>query len=94
MRSWALDILSALQHLQSLDPVVIHRDLKPSNILLAAGPAPRRLKLADFGLAKGVPRAAPQGPADAAEFRRAHTCNIGTRRSARPRAAGMPPQRA
>ena len=59
---WALDILSALEHLHALDPVVIHRDLKPANILLTRD-RPRRLKLADFGLAKRFSRAELRLPA-------------------------------
>ena len=49
---WSLDILSALQHLHCLDPVVIHRDLKPANIILTCDAPEARLKLIDFGLAK------------------------------------------
>ncbi len=37
---------------------IVHRDLKPSNIMV---PAPDRVKVVDFGLAK---RARPAGPAD------------------------------
>ena len=76
---WALDILSALEHLHALDPVVIHRDLKPANILLTRD-RPRRLKLADFGLAKRFSRAELLAPSQC----HAHTYKIGTPRYAAP----------
>ena len=77
---WSLDILSALEHLHGLDPVIIHRDLKPANILLTRD-RPRRLKLADFGLAKRFSRAELLQEHG---LRRAHTCNIGTPKYAAP----------
>ena len=70
---WSLDILSALEHLHGLDPVVIHRDLKPANILVT----PHALKLIDFGLSKRTPRE-DGSPLGRSSWR--HTCNIGTPR--------------
>jgi serine/threonine protein kinase len=72
---WSLDILSALEHLHGLDPVVMHRDIKPANILVTRDH--RTLKLADFGLATRCRRTA-----DAAKEK--HACNVGTPRYTAP----------
>jgi serine/threonine protein kinase len=80
---WSLDILSALEHLHGLDPVVMHRDLKPANILIAR--ETQTLKLADFGLAKRFPRAGDRVEnGDGRKLVRTHTCNIGTPRYTAP----------
>jgi eukaryotic-like serine/threonine-protein kinase len=47
-----MDILSALQYLHCLDPVVIHCDLKPANFMLTCNSSETSLKLIDFGLAR------------------------------------------
>ncbi len=46
---WALEIISALQYLHSMNPPVIYRDLKPSNIMIRPSGA---AVLIDFGCAK------------------------------------------
>lgn len=52
---WSHNLLSALDFLHDRDPIIIHRDVKPANLLLSSDHS--SLKLADFGLAKTVPRA-------------------------------------
>jgi len=73
------DLLLALEHLHGLAPVVMHRDVKPANILVARNL--RTLKLTDFGLAKGVPRASGWAVVPASAE---HTTCIGTPRYAAP----------
>jgi len=48
--SYALQLLSALDYLASLDPPVVHRDIKPQNIFVKG----RSCVLGDFGLMKHV----------------------------------------
>lgn len=46
--SYALQLVSALSYLSSLEPPVIHRDIKPENIFIKGGSC----VLGDFGLLK------------------------------------------
>jgi serine/threonine protein kinase len=75
---WSLGILSALEHLHGLNPVVMHRDLKPANVLVTRDH--QTIKLADFGLAKRSHRSNHLP----VPIRSEHTCNIGTPRFTAP----------
>ena len=48
---WADQLLDALDYLHTLTPPTIHRDIKPQNLKLNSR---NRIKLLDFGIAKGV----------------------------------------
>lgn len=50
--AWMEDVLSALNHLHTLDIPVAHRDLKPGNLFFSADR--KRLRLGDFGLCKSL----------------------------------------
>ena len=49
IKNVAMQIMSALYYLHSLDPPIVYRDLKPENILLMRD---NKIKLVDFGNAK------------------------------------------
>ncbi len=48
--SWIMDLMRAMEHLHSRDPVIMHRDVKPANCVLS--PNLQTLKLCDFGMSK------------------------------------------
>ncbi len=55
MYTWIMDLMRAVEHLHSRDPVIIHRDVKPGNCVLS--PNYQTLKLCDFGMSKMCRRA-------------------------------------
>lgn len=53
---WMLQVAKALQYLHGGRPKLVHRDMKCDNILLTQkSPSTADAKLADFGLARGLP---------------------------------------